>query len=197
MPHLQSNLRSEFSVMSNGFPPAHGHSIHFDRVSVNFNQFQSNLYRANGRGGFGSQTAADLLWCSRRNPEKQTVGTVTASQKVLSLQALSSSLNAGTGKGGGCLGRGEAFGCPPAVCPPERPRPFTQCRSNSVSFNQFQSISISFSRFDSVKGRNLLTTGRWQETARKTVSSRMRLFYLRWGNRMQKRPNPISRRGEP
>ena len=39
------------------------------------------LYRANGRGGFGSQTAADLSGDPRRAPEKQTVGTVTASQK--------------------------------------------------------------------------------------------------------------------
>ena len=39
------------------------------------------------------------------------MGTVTASQKMLTLQALSSSLNAGTAKGG-CLGRGEAFGVP-------------------------------------------------------------------------------------
>ena len=31
----------------------------------------------------------------RRTPEKQTVGTVTASHKMLTLQALSSSLNAG------------------------------------------------------------------------------------------------------
>ena len=63
----------------------------------------------------------------RRAPEKQTVGTVTASQNMLSLQALSRFLNAGAAKGG-CLGRGEAFGCPPAVCPPERPRPFTHHR---------------------------------------------------------------------
>ena len=82
-----------------------------------------NLYRANGRGGFGSQTAADPLRNPRRAPEKQTVGTGTASHKMLSLQAVSSSLNAGTAKRG-CLGRGEAFGCPLAVCPPKRPRPF-------------------------------------------------------------------------
>ena len=36
----------------------------------------------------------------RRAPEKQTVRTVTASQKMLTLQALSSSLNAGAAKGG-------------------------------------------------------------------------------------------------
>ena len=65
----------------------------------------------------------------RRTPEKQTLGTVTASHKMLTLQALSSSLNAGTAKGG-CVGRGEAFGCPPAVCPPERPRPFAQYRAS-------------------------------------------------------------------
>ena len=35
-----------------------------------------------------------------RTPEKQIVGTVTATQKMLSLQALSSSLNAGAAKGG-------------------------------------------------------------------------------------------------
>ena len=39
----------------------------------------------------------------RRAPEKQTVGTVRASHKMLTLQALSSSLNAGTAKRG-CLG---------------------------------------------------------------------------------------------
>ena len=61
--------------------------------------------RANGRGGFGSQTASD----PRRTPEMQTVGTVTAFHKMLTLQALSSSLNASTVKRG-CLGRGKAFG---------------------------------------------------------------------------------------
>ena len=76
-----------------------------------FNQDISNLYRANGRGGFGSQTAADPFGDPPRTPEKQTVGTVTASLKMLSLQALSSSLDAGAAKGGGCLGRRGAFGC--------------------------------------------------------------------------------------
>ena len=41
--------------------------------------------------------------------EKQTVGTVTASRKMLTLQALSSSLIASTAKRG-CLGREKAFG---------------------------------------------------------------------------------------
>ena len=36
----------------------------------------------------------------RRAPEKQTVGALTASQKMLTLQALSSSLDAGAAKGG-------------------------------------------------------------------------------------------------
>ena len=40
---------------------------------------------------------------------KQAAGTVTASHKMPTLQALSSSLNAGTAKGG-CLGRGKALG---------------------------------------------------------------------------------------
>ena len=47
--------------------------------------------------------------------------------KMLSLQALSSSPHAGTTKRGH-LGLGEAFGWPPAVCPPKRPRPFTHYR---------------------------------------------------------------------
>ena len=63
----------------------------------------------------------------RRAPEKQTVGTVTVSHKMLTLQALLSSLNAGPAKRSG-LGQEEAFGCPPAVCPPRRPRPFAHYR---------------------------------------------------------------------
>ena len=43
------------------------------------------LYRTNGRGGFGSQTAAaPPLATPRKTLEKQTVGTVTASHKMLS-----------------------------------------------------------------------------------------------------------------
>ena len=60
-------------------------------------------------------------------PKKQTMGTATVSHKMLTLQALSSSLNASTAKRG-CLGRREAFGCHPAVCPPKRPRPFAPYR---------------------------------------------------------------------
>ena len=67
-----------------------------------------------------------------RAPEKQTVGSVTASHKMLTLQASSSSLNAGTAKRG-CLGRGEAFGCPPAFCPPKRPRPLAHYRSTKAT----------------------------------------------------------------
>ena len=63
-------------------------------------KFASILYRANGRGGFGSQTAADLSGDPPNVPEKQTLGTVVASHKVLTLQALSSSLDAGTAKRG-------------------------------------------------------------------------------------------------
>ena len=68
-----------------------------------------NLDGANGRGGFGSQTAADPPATPAKTPEKQTAGTVTASHKMLTLQALSSSLHAGTAKRG-CLGRGKALG---------------------------------------------------------------------------------------
>ena len=67
------------------------------------------LYRANGHRGFGSQTAAEPPWQHPTTAEKQTVDTVAASQKMLTLQALSSSRNAGTAKRG-CLGRGKAFG---------------------------------------------------------------------------------------
>ena len=54
-------------------------------------------------GGFGSQTGADPPRRPSESPEKQTVGTMTASHKILTLQALSSSLNSGTTKRG-CLG---------------------------------------------------------------------------------------------
>ena len=63
----------------------------------------------------------------RRTPEKQTAGTVTASHKILTLQALSSSRSASTAKRG-CLSREKAFGSPPAVCAPERQRPFAPYR---------------------------------------------------------------------
>ena len=39
------------------------------------------LYRANGRGGFGSRTAADPSGDPPKVPKKQTVGTVMASHK--------------------------------------------------------------------------------------------------------------------
>ena len=76
--------------------------------------------------GLGRKLLLTLSGDPRRAHEKQTVGT----HKMLTLQALSSSLNAGTAKRG-CLRRGEAFGCPPAVCPPKRPRPFAHCRRES------------------------------------------------------------------
>ena len=44
-----------------------------------------------------------------RTLEKHSVATVTASHKMLTLQALSSSLTAGTARRG-CLGRGEQNG---------------------------------------------------------------------------------------
>ena len=73
-------------------------------------------------------------------PEKQTVSTVTASDQR------------------GCVGQGKAFGWPPAICPPKRPRPFThfrecreehsmdQCRSRLKLWENFErrwSIPIS------------------------------------------------------
>ena len=63
-----------------------------------------------GRGGFGSQTAADPPPPRRpsETSEKQTVAIVAASHEMLILQALSSTLSSGTAKRG-CLGRGKAF----------------------------------------------------------------------------------------
>ena len=51
---------------------------------------------------------------------------------MLTLQALSSSLSAGSAERG-CLGPGEAFGCCPAVCPPKRPRPFAHYKVRTKS----------------------------------------------------------------
>ena len=50
--------------------------------------------------GLGRKLLVTPCGDPRRTLEKQTVGTMTASHKMLSLQALSSSLNAGTAKGG-------------------------------------------------------------------------------------------------
>ena len=80
-----------------------------------------------GAEGLGRKLLLTPSGDPRRTPEELTVGTVTASHKMPTLQALSSSLNAGTAKRG-CLARGEAFGCPLAVCPPKRPRPFAHYR---------------------------------------------------------------------
>ena len=71
----------------------------------------------------------------RRAPEKGALGTVTASHQMLTLQARSNSLNARIAKRG-CLGRGEAFGCPLAVCPPKRPRPFAHYRKTNKTHTQ-------------------------------------------------------------
>ena len=56
----------------------------------------------------GRKLLLTALGDSWRIPEKQTLGTVTASHTMLTLHALSSSLNAGTANRG-CLGRGKAF----------------------------------------------------------------------------------------
>ena len=78
--------------------------------------------------GLGRKLLLTLSGDPCRAPENQTMGAATVSHRRLTLQALSSSLNAGTAKRG-CLGRGEAFGVrAPAVCPPKRPRPFAHYR---------------------------------------------------------------------
>ena len=53
--------------------------------------------------GLGGKLLLTPPWRPPTTPEKQTLGTVTASHKILTLQALSSSVNAGTEKRG-CLG---------------------------------------------------------------------------------------------
>ena len=70
--------------------------------------FSFVLYRANGRGGVWVTNCCWPPLATRKIPEKQTVGTTTASHKMLTAQALSSALNAGTAERG-CLGRGNAF----------------------------------------------------------------------------------------
>ena len=60
-------------------------------------------------------------------PEKQTVGTVTASHKMLTLQALSSSLNVGTQRGAAWAAE-RLLGALRQPVPPERPRPFAHYR---------------------------------------------------------------------
>ena len=75
--------------------------------------------RANGRGGLGSQTAANPpppLATFGEPHEKQTVGTVTASHKMCKPASTFELSQASTAKRG-CLGRGKAFGWPLAVCP--------------------------------------------------------------------------------
>ena len=57
---------------------------------------------------------------------KQTVGTVTASHKMLTPQALSSSLLGWHCEERGSSSRGAVFESLPAVCPPEWPRPFAR-----------------------------------------------------------------------
>ena len=59
--------------------------------------------------GLGRKLLVTPLATPGEPHEKQTVGTVTASHKMLTLQVHSSSLNAGTAKRG-CLGQGKVFG---------------------------------------------------------------------------------------
>ena len=70
----------------------------------------SNIYTEQmDAEGLGRRLLLTPLGTPPKVPEKQTVGTVTASHKLLSLQALLSSLNAGTAKRG-FLCQGKAFG---------------------------------------------------------------------------------------
>ena len=59
--------------------------------------------------GLGRKLLLTPLATHNKMPEKQTVGTLPASHKMLTLQALSSSINESTVKRGR-LSRGKAFG---------------------------------------------------------------------------------------
>ena len=85
-------FRPEFSVYASFSGP----SGHLSRQPLLWQPLSSRFalhnlsIPGNGRGGFGSQTAAGN---PRKTPEKQTVSTVTACHQMLILQALSSSLS--------------------------------------------------------------------------------------------------------
>ena len=88
-------------------------------------------YRANGRGGFGSQTAAG----TPEKPWKADCGYCDRiSQNANFASAFKLSLNAGAAKRGR-LGRGKVFAWPPADCPPERPRPSTHYCPHRNDYN--------------------------------------------------------------
>ena len=81
---------------------------------------QENLHRANGRGGFASQTAAH----PPRRPASKYCDSVSQNANPASTFELSQCKRCK----GGLPGPRRGFWCPPAVCPPERPRPFTHYR---------------------------------------------------------------------
>ena len=86
---------------------------------------------------------------------------------MLSLQAPSSSLNAGAAKGG-CLGRGEASWCPPAVCLPERPRPSTHYRFTVEPPRNVSGANFQWN--DSDSGPKVRVTGQKSELRPKSQS---------------------------
>ena len=84
---------------SRGRPPPH------QKISGLKSFGLGSFFVPDGLGGLGRKLLLSPPPPSgpQRTPEKQTVATVTASHKILTLEALSSSLNAGTAKRG-CLG---------------------------------------------------------------------------------------------
>ena len=98
-----------------------------------------NLYRAKERGGFGSQTAADPLWWPPQNPWKADRGycdSISKNAQPASVFELSQCRPCK----GGLPGPRRGLGCPPAVCSPERPHPFTHYRENSSKIVKFGAV---------------------------------------------------------
>ena len=98
--------------------------------------FAVDLDRAHGRGGFGSQTAADPLWWPPQSPWKADLkcfDSISQNANPASTFELSQCLRCKEG----LPGPRKAFGCPPAVCPPRRPRPFAH-----YSFSWFYTSGV-------------------------------------------------------
>ena len=94
-----------------------------------FSNFAFSLYRANGRGGFGSRTGADPSWGTPpKVPKKQTVGTVTASHKMLTPCKHFRALSMLALQREAFWAKERLLGDLRQSVPPKRPRPFEHYR---------------------------------------------------------------------
>ena len=97
-------------------------------------------YRVNGHGGFRSQSAADPLWWPPQNPwkaDRRYCDSISKHANPASTFELSQCRRCK----GSLPGTRRDFGCPPAVCPPERPRPFTHYTEKVYQINS-KTISV-------------------------------------------------------